>query len=119
MDPKLEKFTIPLPSTILAAIECIKNNKARCAIVMNGERVAGVLSEGDIMSALLHSADVHAQVNDFVRHDFKFLKERDMQGALSLMREFGLTLVPVVDRELHLSDVITIGEVLQSVKLVP
>jgi CBS domain-containing protein len=108
---------MPDNGTLLDAIEAIKNNKSRCVLLTSGDRVAGVLSEGDIMAALLHSADVHAPVGSYVRRNFKFLSERNLGKALGLMREFGLTLVPIVDRDLHLLDVITLGEVLNRVVL--
>lgn len=114
MDPKLLKFAIPAHSTVLDAIEAIKNNRSRCVIVVNADRVIGVLSEGDIMSAILHDTDVHAQIADFVRHNFKFLSTRSIPDALDLMRRFGVTLVPVVDHDLHLLDVITLNEVLNT-----
>ncbi len=115
--PDLAKYAMPLSATLLDAIEAIKNNRNRCVVLTSGERVAGVLSEGDLMSALLHSTDVHAPVADYVRHNFKFLRERDMNKALAMMREFGLTLVPIVDEQLHLLDVITLSDVLRSVRL--
>ncbi len=108
---------MPLSGTLLDAVEAIKNNRNRCVVLTSGERVAGVLSEGDIMSALLRNTDVHAPVADYARHNFKFLRERDMNTALELMREFGLTLVPIVDEQLHLLDVITLSDVLRSVRL--
>lgn len=117
MDAKLAKFVMPEHGTLLDAIEAIKNNKSRCVLLTSGDRVAGVLSEGDIMTALLHNADVHAPVGSYVRHNFKFLVERDLGKALALMREFGLTLVPVVDRDLRLVDVVTLGDVLHRVVL--
>ena len=119
MSANLAKYVLPLDGTLLDAIEAIKNNRSRCVILMSGDRVAGVLSEGDIMSALLQNTDVHAPIGEYVRHNFKFLAERDLSKALKLMRDFGLTLVPVVDRELHLIDVITLNELLKNVTLDP
>jgi CBS domain-containing protein len=112
MNVNLTKYVLSLDGTLLDAIEAIKNNRSRCVMLMSGDRVAGVLSEGDIMSALLQNADIHAPIGEYVRHNFKFLSERDLGKALKLMRDFGLTLVPVVDHELHLLDVITLNDLL-------
>ena len=114
MNPALVKFTVPVGSTVLDAIEAIKVNRSRCAVVINANRVVGVLSEGDIMSALLHDTDVHAPIEGFVQRNFKFLAKRSLDDALDLMRRFGVTLVPVVDRNMQLLDVITVGEVLNT-----
>ena len=117
MNANLAKYVLSLDGTLLDAIEAIKNNRSRCVMLMSGDRVAGALSEGDIMSALLQNADVHAPAGEYVRHNFKFLSERNLAKALKLMREFGVTLVPVVDRDLHLIDVITLGDILSRVTL--
>lgn len=117
MDPGLARFTIPLRSTVLDGIEAIKSNRSRCVIVVDADRVVGVLSEGDIMSALLHGSDVRAPIEDFVRHNFKFLSKRSLPDALDLMRRFGVTLVPVVDRDLQLREVVTLSDVLNSFTL--
>jgi len=114
MGGELEKYTLPLGSTVLEAIEAIKNNRSRCVVVMQSDRVVGVLSEGDIMAALLRDTDVHAPVADHVHRNFKWLPTRDMQKALDLIRRFGVTLVPIVDNDLHLTGVITLGEVLST-----
>ena len=117
MDAKLLKYTIPAGSTLLDVVEAIKNNKSRCVLVTRGDRVAGVLSEGDIMSATLSGTDMHAPIDDFVRRDFKFLQTKDLVDALGLMRRFGVTLVPIVDHEFGLVDVITLADVLNAMQV--
>jgi CBS domain-containing protein len=112
MEARLAKFVVPLGSTLLDAIEVIKHNRSRCAVVTNAETVVGVLSEGDIMSALLHDADVHAPIDNFIRYDFKHLGKRDLAKALDLMRRFGVTLIPVIDNRLGFVDAITTADVL-------
>lgn len=116
MDAALLKYTVPADCTLLDAVEAIKNNRSRCVVVVKDERVVGVVSEGDIMSAALAGTDLHAHVDDFVQHNFKFLPTRDIPQALALMRRFGVTLVPIVDHELHLLDVITIADVLNTLQ---
>jgi CBS domain-containing protein len=114
MEARLAKYVVPLGSTLLDAIEVIKHNRSRCAVVTSGETVVGVLSEGDIMSALLHNADVHAPIDSFIHYDFKFLSERNLPKALDLMRRFGVTLIPIVDSRLGLLDAITTADVLNA-----
>jgi len=114
MEARLAKYVVPLGSTLLDAIEVIKHNRSRCAVVTSGETVVGVLREGDIMSALLHNADVHAPIDGFIHYDFKFLSERNLSKALDLMRRFGVTLIPIVDDRLRLLDTITTVDVLSA-----
>jgi len=114
MEARLSKFVIPLGTSLLDAIEVIKHNRSRCAVVTNADTVVGVLSEGDIMSALLHNTDVHAPIDGFIHYDFKFLSERNLPKALDLMRRFGVTLIPIVDDRLRLLDTITTVDVLSA-----
>ena len=117
MEARLAKYVVPLGSTLLDAIEVIKHNRSRCVVVTSADTVVGVLSEGDIMSALLHNADVHAQIDSFIHYDFKFLSERNLSKALDLMRRFGVTLIPIVDHRLVFIDVITTADVLGAATL--
>jgi CBS domain-containing protein len=112
MEARLAKFVIPLGSTLLEAIEAIKHNRSRCVVVTRADTVVGVLSEGDIMSALLHDADVHAPIDNFIHYDFKHLPKRDLAKALDLMRRFGVTLIPIIDSRLGLVDAISTADVL-------
>ena len=56
-------------------------------LVLGQEKVIGVISEGDILSALLANTDIHAPLEGWVSHDFKFLSSQDYKQALNLMIE--------------------------------
>lgn len=112
MDATLAPYCIPLGSTLLDAIEAIKNNRSRCAVVLDGEKVVGVLSEGDILKALLQDGEVHGLIDPYVKLGFRFLTADDPKKALALFREHGFTLVPIVDRAFHLTGVITLSDIL-------
>lgn len=112
MNQQLQQLLLPSSARLIDGMEVIKRNHSRCAIVVSGEKVVGVISEGDILRALLRSTDVHAPVADWVNHSFKFLTSRDTASALELMRTHGITLVPILDRDFRLTDVITLFDVL-------
>lgn len=118
MDERLLTNVISLETRLIDAIQAIKENHNRCVIVQSGEKVIGVVSEGDVMRALLRGADVHTPIEDWVSHDFKFLSIVDYQKALDLMRKHGITMVPVLDENFALLDVITLVDILQKVVLV-
>ncbi|EKV26056.1 hypothetical protein C882_3343 [Caenispirillum salinarum AK4] len=112
MEDRLAALVIPLSARIIDAAQAIRENKNRCVVAVADGKVVGVLSEGDIMKALLHGSDVHGPIADWVSHGFKFLREHDRRAAFDLMRKHGITLVPVVDEEFRLTDVVTLFEVL-------
>jgi CBS domain-containing protein len=108
-------FVVAHGATLLDAAEVIEHNHSRCAVVVEDDKVVGVISEGDIMRALLHGVDVRAPLADFVNHSFKFLDSPDRARALKLFQQFGIALIPVLDGEFHLTGVVTLREILKSV----
>ena len=109
---RLASIVIPLSARIIDAAQAIRQNHHRCVIAVSDGKVVGVLSEGDIMRALLHGSDVHGPIADWVSHGFKFLRSPDRQAAFALMRKHGITLVPVLDAAFRLTDVITLIDIL-------
>ena len=114
-------FVVSGNATLLDAVQRIQRNHSRAVLVAEvvdeGEKIIGVISEGDVMRALLRGVDVHAPLEAFVRHDFKFLRKRELGAAMELIRKFGITMVPVVDEKFYLQDVVTLKDVLDSARI--
>lgn len=108
-------FTITRRATLLDAVARIERNHSRAVIVTEGEKVIGVVGEGDILRALLNGVDIHAQLDDFVQHNFKYLHAPDPEECIELFKRHGITMVPVVDREFRLTGVLTLGQVLEGI----
>jgi len=117
MNERLTSSVIPQEARLIDAIQIIKENHNRCVIVQSGDKVVGVLSEGDVMRALLRGADIHSPLEDWVSRDFKFLARLDYREALNLMRKYGITMIPVLDQNFGLLDIVTLVDVLQRVEL--
>ena len=107
-------YTVAQSATLLDAAEVIERTRSRSAVVVEGEKVVGVISEGDILRALLHGVGVHAPLADFVSHSFKFMDTPDSERALELFKKFGISLVPVLDKDFRLTGVITLYETLNA-----
>ena len=117
MDKKLFTNFIQDDERLIDAIQAIKENQSRCIIVKSNEKVVGVISEGDIMRALLQGVDIHSPVQNWISHDFKFLHSLDYQQALDLMSKHGISMIPILDNKFMLLDVITLVELLRLVVL--
>lgn len=113
----LAAFTVDAAATLLDAAECIQRNRARTVVVVDGARAIAVLSEGDILRALLRGTDIHAPLLDFVEYGFKYLLVRDDPRALAMFQAHGIGLVPVLDEEFRLVDVVTLTDLLPRVRL--
>lgn len=110
-------FTIPATATLLDAVEAISRNKSRAVLVQRGEKIIGVISEGDILRALLDGDDIRAPLEARLNYAFHYLRQRDMTQARRMARDKLFTLIPVLDEEMRLVDVITLRDVFDS--LVP
>jgi CBS domain-containing protein len=111
------QFTITIAATLLDAAARIEANHSRSVIVLADDVVEGVISEGDILRALLRGADIRAPLRDFVHHDFKYLRSPDYPQALELAKRFGISLIPVVDEKMRLKEVLPLSKILERVRL--
>lgn len=117
--PSLPAFIILSSATLLEAAKAMGSNSSRTVAVVDDDRtkkVLGVLSEGDILRALLQGTDVHSPVQDIMRVSFQYFQEGqvDMERARKLFLEHGFGLLPIVDAEMRLVSVITMLDCLRS-----
>ena len=113
----LSDYVLDRGSTLLDAAQVIERNRSRCAVVVADVKVVGVIAEGDLLRAMLQGSTIYANVKNFIKLDFKYLKNRDEEAALSLFKVHGFTLIPVLDDDFHLIDVILISDILDKVRL--
>ena len=113
----LKYYTVESSGTLLNAAEAIARNKSRCVVVIDHDKAVGVISEGDLVRALLRGTDIYSPMLPFIHHGFVFLGDRDFGRALSLFQTHGISLIPILDEMLKLTDVLTLSDVLARVKL--
>lgn len=116
---KLINYYAKEEQTIKEAMSVIQSNLSRCVIVLNkANKVVGVFSEGDVLRAILKGIDIYTPLKEVINPRFHYLKEHDIQKAYRMVKKFNITsIIPVVDRNLKLKDVITIFDVLEHLAL--
>lgn len=108
----MDLFCVKKDYTILEAIDRIEAAKNRAVIVLNErDSVIGVLSQGDIIRALISGKDLRARIESLIRPNFFYIKDYDMRRAYEIFKKFELTILPVVDDDFHLKSVITISDI--------
>lgn len=108
----MDMFCINENYTLYEAIEYIDENKNRMVIVTNDENVViGVLSQGDIIRALISGHTVYNKVSELLHPDFIYLREYDIKEAFNIFKKTGITLLPIVDNSFHLKDIITMKDI--------
>lgn len=113
MEDRLLVYVIEDSARLIDAAQAIIRNKSRCGIVVSVGKVVGVISEGDILRALLKGVDLHSSIDPWTNRGFRFLASKDYGAAHRIMAEKGAALVPVLDEEFQLVDVITALDLLK------
>lgn len=95
-------------SFIKDALMYIKNNQSRHVFITSNNKVVGVISEGDILDALLKGKDLSSRLDDIINRSFVFLTEEDMNNKSNVLRILnqGILVIPVLNEKMELIDVI-------------
>jgi CBS domain-containing protein len=96
-----ELVTVSLSTSVAEAATVMATNKVGAALVMDGERLAGIFTERDILGALAVHFDAAGDlVSNWMTADPTTLSaDAQAHDALDLMLKRGFRHVPVVDGE--------------------
>ena len=75
------------------------------------DKVLGIVSQGDIIRALISGKSLFTQVKNIIRPNFYYLTSRDLQKAYALFRKHHITLLPIVDNDFHIVEVINMNDI--------
>ncbi len=109
---ELSLYRIDNSATLLQVAERIERNRSRAVIVESDGKVIGVISEGDVMRALLQGTNIHSPIESFINYSFKYLTKPDMAQARKLFAKHLISLLPVVGNDFCLTGVITLEDLL-------
>ena len=110
--------TVAPTDDLIAAAHVMREKHVGYLIVSKETRVVGVLTDRDIVVAVLaQEVDAHAlKVGDVMTRDPLLIEEgQSIEAVLRHMREAGVRRVPVVDRTGALTGVLSIDDVLERI----
>lgn len=108
----VKKYCVYENYTIKEVLERFESSNDRVAIVVNdSDKVIGVVSQGDILRALSAGQSLFVQVSQIIRGSFLHLYEKNLEEAYQIFKKKKISLLPVIDRENQLTDVITLGDI--------
>jgi predicted transcriptional regulator len=100
--------------TIKEAIDQFEKNHERASIVLNNnKKVVGIISQGDIIRSLSNNIDIYAHISTIMLPSFLYLKEKNMEMAYKIFKEKMITLLPIIDKNFEIQDIITIRDIYQ------
>jgi CBS domain-containing protein len=105
MTTNLDPFTIQVTDTIRAAMLKITGNKYRVVVVLDGRKVVGTVSDGDIRRAFLREVLPIAPVEKIMNINCVTTRETDPEKLKAILQLEMVTVLPVVSEENELVDV--------------
>ncbi len=107
---EFDKYIINDNQLIEQAIEVIEMNNSRCVILVNAQKkVVGVLSEGDILRAILKGVSIKSPAKNVMITGFKYLVDKDEAKIMEWFKK-GITLIPILADNYTLKDIIVFTE---------
>lgn len=108
----LDRFVVYDTFTIKEVIETFENNNERVTIVLNDcNKVIGVISQGDIISALSKGINIYSNTSQIINNSFFYLHEKDLSQAYKFFKEKQISLLPIITNNFELVDIITIKDI--------
>ena len=109
---ELDKYCVGERYTIKEVLEQFESYNHRVAVVTNDSaKVIGVVSQGDILRALSAGRNLYTQVNQIIQSSFLHLYQKDLEEAYRIFKKKHISLLPVIDRDNKLIDMITIEDI--------
>ena len=100
-------FIIKANQTIEEAMFNISLNSSRCCVVISdNEKVIGIVSEGDIIRALLKGISIKSNVFKIMNRNFTFLEDTVEEDILEKKFKEGITLIPILNKNRELISVV-------------
>jgi CBS domain-containing protein len=108
------KYCVRDTYTIKEVIDQFEKNHERASIILNAnKKVIGIISQGDIIRALSDNIDIYTYITTIVKPSFLYLEKRNMEMAYKIFKEKMITLLPIIDEDFKLQDIITIRDIYQ------
>jgi len=103
---KLGNFTVNVNDSIRTAMLKISANKYRVVVVLDGEKVVGTVSDGDIRRAFLKEVLAMAPVETIMNINCRMTTETDPIKQRKVIVREKVTVLPVVNANGELLDVV-------------
>ena len=110
---KFTKFVLKKNSYINDAVKLISINNNRAVFILDKKKIIGVVSEGDILKALIYKKNLNTPVDKIMNKSFKFLNSKDLKLAKEYFVKFSISILPIVNKKMELKDIITINDILK------
>ena len=107
-----ENYSIDKKETIQDALKKIEANHLGLVVVKEGNKVIGVLSDGDIRNVLIRKNDFNIKISEVVNTKFTYLFEKDSsrENILKLL-DTRIRAIPILTENYILKDVVSVNDI--------
>ena len=116
-DINLQNYILSERSSLISdAVIKFELNKSRTVFIADDQmKVKGVITEGDVVRALLSGIELKSLAKNIINISFKFVAENSNLDyarieALKVISQMNILAVPIVNNEMTLIEVITIRD---------
>ncbi len=97
INEKIKRLLVPKTATILEAIRTLDETHERIVLVMDGEKLAGVLTDSNVRKAILQNASLSDPVTTVMTAKPITVSEENRSQGPAIMRQRGIDAIPVID----------------------
>lgn len=108
----LTKYIVKHNETLNFISEKILLNNSRTVFVEKNSKIIGVITEGDILRALVRNDTVHVSASDIMNKSFKFLENTDKNLSKKIFKKFKITAIPILDKKMKIKNIIELWNVI-------
>ena len=102
----LNKYIVKENETLNYVSEKILSNNTRTVFVQKKSKIVGVITEGDILRSIVNNNSINVCASDIMNKTFKFLEKKDNQQAVKIFKKLKITVIPILDNNMKLKDII-------------
>lgn len=104
--------------TIKEVMELIELHRERGVVIVESDKVCGVLTLGNIITALSEGKTIFSKIYNIFNPNFIYLNDFDYKKAFELFKQKNISFIPVVDKDFHLLGIITPRDIFDRVQLI-
>lgn len=111
----MKKYIVQTQDNIHTVIEKILINGHRTVLVVEKEKVVGIITEGDILKSLKYKKKFNANLSSIMNKNFKYLKYNsyNKKDVKKIFVNFLCAIIPILDKNLKLKGLITLKQFLK------
>lgn len=106
MDVVKKSVLISETSSILEALRILNDSSRQVLFIVEDGRLKAALSDGDVRRFLLAGGNVEFPVSSAANYNPRFLMTTERERALSMLSEWRLPALPIVDESMRIEDIV-------------